>query len=435
MRKLLVGSLWFMVISLGFFVPPVLAVSTGVQLPSAGPLDRLQNSNQNFEWVKFQYQWGSGQPYMEWVEAARAQGKKVLLSVAPKKPDNLPPTEGTYQQFGQFMKELAIDLGDKVDAYEIWNEPNIIDEWTNVGLGPTDPAEYTKLLASGAAGVKAGNPNAKVISAGLATNAPNELQFLYDYASTADLSNVDCIGAHLDIVDNIPPDSDDDRGFQRVKHYLVYGKPVCITELGWNRSRAGIDRQTQAQYIAQAFEIAPSLGNIDLMVVWNFGFSKENNDPDFPNWDIEGSDINLPPGEQASPIEPPSSTPSGSQTAKRSEQALDSLNLGLLPKEAIKDKPEDQSLWNQIASALAQLFSNPLKAFARAENLQQSSIPLEIETKAGSPPNQLDEFLGGSKGFFGVSLPEDVQNTSWTEAEKSYEQANFPEGVRPITGQ
>ena len=79
-----------------------------------------------------------------------------------------------------------------IDAYIIWNEPNLASEWGNQA---PDAADYAALLQAAYAGVKAGNPNALVISAGLATtngDPPNAvddgvfLQAMYDAGAKDD---------------------------------------------------------------------------------------------------------------------------------------------------------------------------------------------------------------------------------------------------------
>lgn len=268
---------------------------TGVQLPSGDTIERLLKSDYSgVQWVKFQYPWANGREETldKWIDKATGEGYKVLLSVA-KKPKNIPNDEG-FEEFGRFMEDLARHEGDRVRAYEIWNEPNISGEWE--GFSDPDPERYIKLLKYGAEGVKKGNPNAIVISAALAPLAGgkdyDDEKFFKEFISLGGLKYVDAIGWHSNVVENIPPDNSSLRGFQRVRLALGQGKPVWITEFGWNRSLAGIDAKTHGEYIKKAFEVAPKLGSsadgIQAMFIWNFGFGKEGNDPDFMNWDIEG---------------------------------------------------------------------------------------------------------------------------------------------------
>lgn len=116
------------------------------------------------------------------------------------------------------------------------------------------------------------------------------------------------------------------------------------------------------------------------------------------------------------------------------EQAVYNLNKGLLPKDIIKEQPEDQSLWDMITRSLSKLFSLPLKFFAQSETIHQATTPLELKPTESSPAGQIQGFLGGSAGFYGVVLPTEVQSNSIKESEENFEKANFPEGIKPVTG-
>lgn len=408
-------------ITLVFFsFPSVLwAVDTGVQLPSANPLDRLQASPyKEVRWIKFQYSWAAAdQPVDAWVNRAHQAGYSVLLSVTKR------PEGGTYQSYKEFMQNLAQRMGNKVQAYEIWNEPNIAEEWTNVGWGEISPIEYAQLLKYGAEGVKAGNSQAKVISAGLATNSPNELEFLDKYLAVADLSQVDYIGAHLNITANIPPQDSNDQGFQRIKYYLDKGKPVWVTEFGWAKDAAGISSQTQANYINEAIKTASSLVGVEGMVIWNFGFGREN--PQFSEWDIDNS---LP----ASSLND-TEISSNQKRVGKEEQAIYYLNRGELPKEVIEtSSTQNQGFLQNILKTLSSLFSNlvsPAKFFSQSESRFQAIVPSEVKPSE----NQLENLWGGSTGVYGVSLPKEIQDTNVQKTEQNFEKAYFPEGVNPIT--
>ncbi len=100
------------------------------------------------------------------------------------------------QDYGDFCHTLAARYKGQVGAYQVWNEPNLDREWE--GYLP-DPAAYTDLLKACYTGVKTADPDAIVISAGLAptcsgleNGAMNDMQFLqgmYD-AGAADYFDV-----------------------------------------------------------------------------------------------------------------------------------------------------------------------------------------------------------------------------------------------------
>jgi Cellulase (glycosyl hydrolase family 5) len=75
------------------------------------------------------------------------------LSAAPDDP----------QEFAQFMGALATRYAGKIGAYEIWNEPNGYQFWSP----SPDAAAYTELLKAAYPVIKAADPDAVVIAAGL----------------------------------------------------------------------------------------------------------------------------------------------------------------------------------------------------------------------------------------------------------------------------
>ncbi|MFQ5459945.1 MAG: hypothetical protein ACE5EL_04050 [Anaerolineae bacterium] len=69
------------------------------------------------------------------------------------------------QDLADFAGAMAGRYAGRIRAYEIWNEPNLAREWC--GATP-DPAAYAQLLGAAYGAIKAADPSALVISAGLA---------------------------------------------------------------------------------------------------------------------------------------------------------------------------------------------------------------------------------------------------------------------------
>ncbi len=118
--------------------------------------------------------------------AARA----ALPAVSP--PDNM-------QDFYDYVFAVASRYKGRVAAYQIWNEPNLAREW---GGRPPNPAEYTEMLKVGYRAVKAADPQAVVISAGLAPTTRHDqeampdiyfIQGMYDAGAAA---YFDALGVH-----------------------------------------------------------------------------------------------------------------------------------------------------------------------------------------------------------------------------------------------
>lgn len=325
-----------------FMPTPALAVISGVQIPSEQPIKRLIPAKYGFKWLKYQYSLGSAQPLDVWIDTAKQNNFRILVSVA-KNGLNIPtlgnpsqsgqycpydeelkqvkvgerqvededgvsrsedimakeksPAGNGYMEFRDAMQQFSQKYGNKIDAIEVWNEPNLADEWSDQNLGPISPQNYANFLNCGVKGLKRASYNGKVISAALAPLSADydDLKFLNEFVSAGGLDSVDAIGWHANIVKDIPPTDNNLEGFQRVKKALSFGKPVWITEYGWARQLAKITRAQQSDYINRAFALAPTLGKIEAMFIWNFGFSKENTDKSFEQWDIENEDESCNP--------------------------------------------------------------------------------------------------------------------------------------------
>lgn len=84
------------------------------------------------------------------------------------------------ENFADFCGVIAARYRGKIAAYQVWNEPNLAREW---GGRQPDPAEYVALLRDCYVAIKQADPNALVISAGLAPtgNGPTEAMPDVDY--------------------------------------------------------------------------------------------------------------------------------------------------------------------------------------------------------------------------------------------------------------
>ncbi|MDM8519739.1 beta-galactosidase, partial [Anaerolineales bacterium HSG6] len=78
-------------------------------------------------------------------------------------PPTTPPEE--LHHFGRFTRLFAVRYGDNINHYQIWHEPNLSANWGNRFV---DPAGYTRLLREATVNIKAADPQAVIISAGLA---------------------------------------------------------------------------------------------------------------------------------------------------------------------------------------------------------------------------------------------------------------------------
>lgn len=277
-------------------------------------------------WVKVQVSWKLYQPqpdgYAEdrlaeldrFVALAQAQNLQVLLSVAkaPEWSRSTTELDGPPQDFGryrQFMRFLAARYRGQVAAYELWNEPNLQREWNGFTLSG---AAFVHLLAEGAAGVRAGDPEAVLISGAPATTGINDREtaiddrvFLREMVAAGVTELVDAVGVHPygwanphDSSISAPapgvPSHNDHPSFffgDTLADYTAvldeFGAAetsLWVTEFGWGSFEqigappAGADFMAyvsewqQAEYGLRAFQLAQANPRIGPLFLWNLNF-------------------------------------------------------------------------------------------------------------------------------------------------------------------
>ncbi len=289
-----------------------------------------QASAMGMQWVKQEVNWSVLEPvkgeidFSELdvvVEALNGAGINILLTVrsAPRwsftsvtLPDGtLNPEAGppdNLSDFEVFMTALVSRYAGRVQAYEIWNEPNLRREW-NSATHPLGPSSYIDLLRAGYTAVKASDPAAVVLSAGLAptgyfdaSNAQNDRLFLRELYELGLAEVSDAIGAHPLGWSN-PPDSFccaqpvgvegyyQDSSFyfretlQAYRDIMVSAAdgstPIWVTKFGWGTSQDTYEPSPtniyvswttlgeQAIYNTRAFELGRQFGFIGPMFLYN----------------------------------------------------------------------------------------------------------------------------------------------------------------------
>ena len=193
--------------------------------------------------------------------------------------------------YARFASAVAARYQGRMAGYIIWNEPNLAVNW---GGQPPDPVGYAALLKAAFAAIKAADPDALVISAGLASTNQQDAAALDDrlfvqamYAAGA-APYFDALGAHPYGFGRPPDDArgaHDGLNLARVLdlHDAMQAagdgkKPVWVTEFGWTvQDAAGAGGQAvtlgqQAEYTAAAFGRASvDWPWLQLLAVWNLG--------------------------------------------------------------------------------------------------------------------------------------------------------------------
>jgi hypothetical protein len=275
-----------------------------------------------FGWMKGFLAWERMEPRpgdYDWTDlskaiiTARENNLRLLLRIdrAPAwaRPHNpaptAPPDPAFLEAWGDFLGALASTARGRVDAYEIWNEPNLAWQW---GDQAPDPAYYVEMLRVAYQEIKAADPRALVVSAGLAPTggdggltAMDNLAYLREMYALGAGPYFDVLGSHPYGFGG-PPQADPwetasfrgvEREYQVMLEHGDGDKQVWATELGWMLDPAAVGRpecrerpawrgllehlvseEAQANYLVGAYQYAyenwPWMG---VMFVFNLDFS------------------------------------------------------------------------------------------------------------------------------------------------------------------
>lgn len=152
--------------------------------PEVADRDLNLIKDMGFTWVKQGLAWrdieGTGKGQFDWSRADRIvqqvsqRGLKLLVrldheppwaSQPPGSSDVIQGPPQNLQDFGDFCFTIADRYKGYIQAYQVWNEPNLRREW---GGRPPNAVEYVDLLKMCYTNIKRADANALVISAGLA---------------------------------------------------------------------------------------------------------------------------------------------------------------------------------------------------------------------------------------------------------------------------
>ncbi|NTV65802.1 MAG: glycoside hydrolase family 5 protein [Oscillochloris sp.] len=279
--------------------------------------------NAGFDWVRQQVVWRDIEDPVAgiygWDELDRvvstvnAYNLKLLVNIV-QSPDAYNPTNGLpadTASLGNFVEKMAQRYGDKIQAYEIWNEPNLAHE-NGGNIVTDDVGHYVEILKVAYTKIKAVNPNALVLAAASSSSgvtnptiALSDAEFykaMYTYNSGEVRNYFDVQAVHPGGSAN-PPDTfwpdnpstadgwtnDPTFYFRHVEDvrdwmesYNMADKPIWITEYGWATANDTpgyefgnqVSMQQQADYITGAiqrsFSQYPWVTN---MFLWNINFA------------------------------------------------------------------------------------------------------------------------------------------------------------------
>jgi polysaccharide biosynthesis protein PslG len=275
-------------------------------------------------WVKAEARWRDLEPTEgsinfdaldSVVNALDGQGFRILLTVttAPNwtravAQENGPPDD--LAAYATFIGAVAARYAGKVDAYEIWSSPNLRREW-NSSVHSISAANYVTLLQGAYNAIEAADPQALVISAGLAptgfndgVNAIDDRVFLRAAYAAGLARFSDAIGAHPAGFANPPTATCCTAAsptiathFEAPSFYFLNtlrdyrtimtenrdgNAQLWVTEYGWGSSADTVapsasnvyfsytSLEQQARYNSEAYTLAQALGYVGPMFLNNY---------------------------------------------------------------------------------------------------------------------------------------------------------------------
>jgi hypothetical protein len=190
-----------------------------------------------FTWVKQWFAWddieGRGKGQYDWSTADRIVdqveefGLNLIVRV-DHEPEWAGPAPGNIEHFADFLSTMATRYKGRIRAYQVWNEPNLAREW---GDKPPNAGEYTQMLKRAHEVIKKADPNAIVVSAGMAPTtelsqrAVPDTRFIQSMYNAGAQPYFDMLGAH-GAGYRAPPEMDPGQVANDPNYYNV-GDPNC----------------------------------------------------------------------------------------------------------------------------------------------------------------------------------------------------------------
>jgi hypothetical protein len=278
-------------------------LSTNVDLRNLGDdeIELIANAldRANFQFVRQEFSWAAIEgtrgefdwaDYDRIVNALQRNGLQVIAVVVDTPPWARSIGESTFQNspprqtesIATFAQELTSHYQESVPFVQVWDRPNISENW---GGRAVNAVEFAPVLEAAWTGARNGNASVRVITPELAPvsdlpDGVSDLRFLGDLYMVGAESYFDIVGILLDGGEYSPDDrrvSETKQNFSRAilfRELMVRqddaGTPVWATSFGWARSDS-VTAQEQAEFVERGMERSwsewPWMG---LMVHWAF---------------------------------------------------------------------------------------------------------------------------------------------------------------------
>jgi len=193
------------------------------------------------------------------------------------------------RDYADALAFLVRRYGDRVYAWEIWNEPNLDSFFKS----DDQAADYARIVRAAYPAAKAADPSATVVAGALSESPPGFVEELFQHGIGG---HFDAFSIHpysgdaspLDPLDGASVRNSFARGVPAVREVLLnHGedKPIWLTEFGWSTSTIrdsqpwenGVDERTQALYTEQALVKVTEWPYVPVAIVYEL--ADEHDDP------------------------------------------------------------------------------------------------------------------------------------------------------------
>ncbi|HZY44450.1 MAG TPA: O-antigen ligase family protein [Anaerolineae bacterium] len=284
-----------------------------------------QIKDAGFTWIRQSFPWSQieatrGQfDWSKWdriVDTAQGLHLIAVLDTSPSWASTsnfYPPTSNS--DFSKFVQAFAQRYGDRIDYYQIWDEPNLRDRWN----GEVNPVAYAEMLRQARAAIRQVDPTSLIILAGLAPTIETSSANMADWLYLRRLYEAGA-GSLFDVASgkpygfgSAPDDHTIDSNVLNFQHIVLMreemvahgdaSKPIWASHFGWNVADNSIwgevSDQQQIDYAQRAIRYAranwPWLG---VMSIENWEPVAAKDDPHW-GFSIKGKkllEVLYPPG-------------------------------------------------------------------------------------------------------------------------------------------
>lgn len=223
-------------------------------------------------WAREEFQWGlvtdkRRDSTYNWamldkvINDLHSRGIKII-GLLNDDPSLGPPRGAQLDGFVDFAEAAVRRYGDKVQHWEVWNEPENPLYWG----GLPNVNEYTRMLIAVSQRIRSVDPNAKILSAGI---VPTNFDFIRGIHAAGGWSAFDILALHPYVDPFTPETGQIGDGGDLSKVQMLneqYGaKPIWATEYGWStgvadRTPNAVNPDTQANYLIRGAALMRAAG-------------------------------------------------------------------------------------------------------------------------------------------------------------------------------